>query len=290
MTRRDALFFLFSVILFSSGALANDRGLHNDTKQFTPPEAMTSSDWSNPNEMHRTWQRAVVRVPTGKNRSRKLTTAKLPGWKAKATYPAVVYMHGCTGIWPGTHDRVKFLADLGFVVVAPASLARAKYPQSCDPNTHRGGMYRPTLKMRQFDAGYAIEQVKKLPFVDKDRVVLMGLSQGGWTTTTFRPKNANQRVAARVAEGLPCHAGWKEYTGINTRRDEPILVLYGLLDPWYQNEWSKGTCTRFINPANGSKSVVYNSGRLAKTHELLDYRQPRAEVAAFLKSVLRLSN
>ena len=281
------LLTLATLMTLSTTAQAGDRGLHNDTrKTFTPPEQMRSADWSDPVEMQRSWARALVRVPTGKNRSRKLTTAKLPGWKAKAVYPAVVYMHGCAGIWPGTHERVKFLANSGFVVVAPASLARLKYPQSCDPRTHQGGMYRPTLTMRKYDAGYAIERVKALPFVDPDWVVLMGLSQGGWTTSTFRPRNARQRVAARVAEGITCHAGWKEYVGITARRDEPVLTLVGVGDPWYQNKWTRGTCTKYINRANGSRSVVYDSGRLATVHELLDHRQPRAEVLEFLKTVL----
>ena len=82
MTLPRILFIVFSAFLITSNASASDRGLHNDTKNFTPPEAMSRSDWSNPTEMHRAWQHALVRVPTGKNRSRKLTTAKLPGWNA----------------------------------------------------------------------------------------------------------------------------------------------------------------------------------------------------------------
>ena len=290
MTLPRILFIVFSAFLITSNASASDRGLHNDTKNFTPPEAMSRSDWSNPTEMHRAWQHALVRVPTGKNRSRKLTTAKLPGWNARARYPAIVYLHGCSGIWSGTHNRVKFLADNGFVVVAPASMARAKYPQSCDPKTQQGGMYRPTLQMRQYDAGYAIEQVKKLPFVDKEKVVLVGLSEGGWATTTFRPQNTQQSVAARVAEGVTCHAGWSEFKGINTRQDEPILTLVAAGDPWYQNQWTRGSCTKYIVRSNGSKSVVYNSGRLATVHELLDHREPKAEVLSFLRSALSLED
>ncbi len=37
-------------------------------------------------------------------------------------------------------------------------------------------MYRGTLRMRQYDAGYAIEKAKALSWVDSNNVFLVGLS------------------------------------------------------------------------------------------------------------------
>ena len=272
---------LITIMVLCTQAQAQDRGLGNASKKFTDPSQISTADLSDPNEMHRTWLSAIARVPTGNRRSRKVTTSKLVGWSPKtdAKLPAVVYLHGCTGIWQGSHRRVKMMADLGFVVVAPASFARQKYAQSCDHKTHEGGMYRNTLRMRQNDAAYAVQQVRKLPFVDANRIIIMGLSQGGVTTATLRPQPGE---VARIIEGWTCHAGWSEYKGMNARSSTPVLSLVGANDPWFQTKWTHGHCGRYLRTSNGSRSVVYTSGRLATTHELLDESQPKKEVVRFL--------
>lgn len=278
---------IFSVCLicvFANPSFA--QALHNDTKTFVAPSQMSPSDWTNPSELARTWNAALVRVPTGKGRSKKLTTSRLSNWKPANAQkvPVVVYMHGCTGVWSGTHYRVKLMADLGFLVVAPVSFAREKYPQSCDPETHEGGMYRGTLKMRQNDAAFAIQQVRALTNIDQEIVILMGLSQGGITTATYKARSANTRVTHRIIEGWTCHAGWPEYKGLKAGKAEPTLSLVGDLDPWFQNKWTKGHCGPFMNRSNGSASYVFKTGKLAREHELLEHSQPRQALRQFLQA------
>lgn len=264
-----------------------DTGLHNSTKGFTRPADMNPSDWSNPAEMRRAWDAAIVYVPGNNQTAVESTTTELQqgklDWARKV--PVVIYMHGCSGVWSGTHLRAKLLAENGFVVVAPASLARKKYPQSCDVDDYTAGMYRQTLKMRQTDAGYAIEQVRKLPFVDGERIVLMGLSQGGITAATFQPQNEQQKVRARIIEGWTCHDNWPEYHGMRAPASEPVLALIGTDDPWFQDV-SQGNCQPFLNPENGSVSVVYEDEPLASRHELLEFSSPKQEVIRFLRQHL----
>ena len=262
----------------------SDTGLHNSTKKFTDPKAMRPADWSDPAEMRRAWDAAIVRVPDRDGKSVEASVSELETGRFRFAkkQPAVVYLHGCSGFWPGTHRRVKFLADAGFVVIAPASLARKKYPQSCDVDDYQAGMYRPTLKMRQADAGFAIEQLRKLPFVDGDRIVLMGLSQGGITAATFRAGNSRQKLRARIIEGWTCNDDWPEYNGVQAPASEPVLALVGSDDPWYENE-SNGDCERFLNADNGSVSVVYEDEPLASRHELLEYDTPKKDVLKFLR-------
>lgn len=40
-------------------------GLHNSTKEFTSPDKMSEKDWANPDEIQRTWDAALVRIPLG---------------------------------------------------------------------------------------------------------------------------------------------------------------------------------------------------------------------------------
>ena len=263
---------------------ATDLGNHN--KRFINPTEMTKKDWSDPNELKRAWQAAIVRIPKGNGKFDSLIMEDLTKKTYdKKKYPTIIYMHGCAGVWKGTYRRANFFAKSGFAVIAPISFARTKYPQSCDIKKHKGGLYRHTLKMRQNDAGYAIEKAKQLSWVDPDNVFLMGLSQGGVTTATFYSKNSSMSVKARVIEGWTCHAGWHEYKGINAPQNEPVLSVVGYNDPWFQNSWSRGDCGSFMKN-DMSQSVVFKDGRLSTRHELLEDKEVQNIVLKFLKKQL----
>ena len=278
------LFTAMVVLLALSGCATT--GLHNSTKVFTDPSDMRPSDWSDPTEMERAWQAALVRIPKSGGDYISTTIAKLGegGALPEGVWPTVIYMQGCTGIWPGTKARINFLARNGYAAIAPASFARLKYPRSCRAATFEGGMYRPTLRMRQYDAGYAIAKAKTLPWVDESNVFLMGLSQGGITTATFASSRPEHSLGARIIEGWTCHAGWSEYKGVNAPDTEPVLALVGAKDPWFQTPWTKGDCRPFLDLSNGSRSVVYSTGRLSTRHELLEAREAQQEVLTFLNT------
>ena len=268
-------------------ANAQGTGLSNATKTFTDPTQMTGLEASDPAEIARSWDAAIVRIPGAAKQSKPSTIATLADdIDPTRIYPVVIYMHGCSGVWQGTNDRIKFYADNGFLVIAPVSFARLKYPKSCDVATNRGGLYRGTLAMRQKDAGYAIEMARKMPFVDRSKVVLAGLSEGAITAATFSAANGDQKTAARVVEGWTCNADWPEYKGVNAGADEAVLTLVAKNDPWFQNEWTKGDCTKSLSKKNGSKSVVYSDGELAWRHELLGLLAPQQEVLEFLRTQL----
>lgn len=280
--------FVF-VIFCSLAGLATAglaQGLNNETKAFVSPSDIRKSDWSDPAEMARSWQAAIVRVPTGKGRSKPLKSSGLAAWRPNGgkKVPAVVFLHGCYGIWRGSLYRVKLMADLGFVVVAPASFARRKYAQSCDPRTKNADMFRDVLRLRLYDAAYAVQQVRNLPYVDQDRVVLMGLSLGGVTAATYNFHAAKARVSYRIIEGWTCNAGWPEYDGLKARRSEPVLSLVAGDDPWYQRKWVRGDCGPKMRRGNGSVSVVFKSGKLARTHELLEHKPARSALLQFLRA------
>ena len=111
----------------------------------------------------------------------------------------------------------------------------------------------------------------------------MGLSQGGITTATFSSKDNDLSVNARIVEGWTCHAGWPEYQGVNAPDNEPVLTLVGKNDPWFQDIWTKGNCAKFLNPSNGSQSIVFSDGYLSFRHELLESKQVKKIVLEFLK-------
>ena len=148
-------------------------------------------------------------------------------------------------------------------------------------------MYRGTLRMRQYDAGYAIEKAKALSWVDSNNMFLVGLSQGGITTATFSSITENASVNARVIEGWTCNAGWNEYKGIHAPKSEPVLTLVGANDPWFQNSWTRGDCEDSLNKENDSQSIVYKDGYLSQQHELLESKAVQATVLKFLQSHIK---
>lgn len=282
MSRHTLRFLIVALVaLVAPSAMAT--GLHNDTRGFVTPMQMSRSDFSDPAELQRTWDAALVQVPAQAGGTLAMTSRDLAAWRPDDArkLPAVVYMHGCSGLWSGSEARVQMMAELGFVTVAPASLAREKYAQSCDPATFRSSMYREVLELRQHDAAFALEQVHALPFVDPDRVVLMGLSEGAIVTATFRAQGPGQAIAARIIEGWTCHAGWPEYEGLNAG-DEPVLSLLAADDPWFQAEWLQGDCGSEMRTGNGSRPVLYSEPTLADRHELLEAEQPRDDLLRFL--------
>jgi len=256
--------------------------LSNQTKQFTPNSMMSAIDWSSPDELDRTWQASLVRLPHNhKVFAGQISDLPLEALSVKDKLPTVIYLHGCSGIWWGTYIRLDFFAENGFAVIAPASFARSKYPKSCDPATKRAGLYRETLKMRQYDALNAIKNAKQLDWVDARNIFLVGFSEGGITSATVST-NIDTTVNARVIEGWTCHAGWGEYRGSNAPVSEPVLALVADQDPWFQDSWTRGSCGRYMNSENGSRSVVYSSGSLKNKHSLLDDADVQILVLEFL--------
>ncbi|SLN64873.1 Alpha/beta hydrolase family protein [Ruegeria meonggei] len=271
-------------LLPSSPVFSQDQGLHNSTKVFSAPADLSWMDWDDPDELERTWRAAIVRVPVENGQSKQVTTDDLREQKSgvERKLPTIVYLHGCSGIWPGTHRRIKFLSENGYLVIAPASLARETYPRSCNVETREGDLFRGTLVLRRNDAGYAIEMARKLPIVDGNNIVLMGFSEGAVATVSFEAQNEQQRVKARVAEGWTCHTPFSEARGVNAPQSEPVLTLVGAQDPWYQNKWTEGDCSKFLNSQNGSRSIVYSDGDLAGKHGLLEFERAQRDVLNFL--------
>lgn len=270
-----------SLLLLYSSALTGN-GLNNQTKQFTPNSEMSAVDWSSPDELHRTWQAALVRIPKHHQvYAGQISNLPIEALPVKEKLPIVIYLHGCSGVWWGTYIRLDFFAENGFAVIAPTSFARAKYPKSCDPATKRAGLYRETLKMRQYDALNAIKNAKQLDWVDSRNIFLVGFSEGGITSATVST-DFDSGVNARVIEGWTCHAEWSEYRGISVSSSEPVLALVADQDPWFQDSWARGSCGRYMNSENGSRSIVYRTGSLMSKHSLLDDSDVQNRVLEFL--------
>ena len=124
--------------------------------------------------IEKSWDESRVYVP-GSFFEKSISNLKL-----EKKYPVVIYLHGCNGITSFNDTRWgKFISEMGFVAILPDSLARPGRISNCDPSTtstsHRFPM---ALPYREQEIFYAINELKKMTWVDSENIFLMGHSEG----------------------------------------------------------------------------------------------------------------
>ena len=284
---------LIFICLFHSASMSSSyyddfySKFHNSQKIFTKNSNMQTKYFNEESEIKLTWDNALLRVPRANGEIFSSTIKDLQGDEEflKNKFKTIIYLHGCSGLWKGTALRLDFFAKNGYAVIAPASMARKKYPQSCDPDIKRGGLYRDILKIRQIDALNTVLNAKALSWTDNNNIFLVGLSEGAITTATYLPKNIASSVNGRIIEGWTCNAGWDEYRGINSPYNEPMMSLVAKFDPWFQIDVLKGDCGKYLNKNPLSKSIVVDDPILSKGHGLLHDQNIQKTTLEFLKSI-----
>jgi dienelactone hydrolase len=159
-------------------------------------------------------------------------------------FPAIVLMHDCSGLGPGSSGAPgRWAAEFvqrGYVVILPDSFTT---------RGHTGGICTVPLTQRRGDVGFerrvrdayaALAYLRTQPYVDPKRVGLMGGSHGGATTLAamFAPAGDTEPLAREKREGFaaavalyPRCQPWNR----NSRAYQPVaplFVLIGEKDDW----------------------------------------------------------
>lgn len=153
-------------------------------------------------------------------------------------FPALVLLHQCGGLRPNGNpnmsmlDWAKTAVARGYAVLQLDALAQRGADTLCfgpqkDIAPSRGAL----------DALQAAAHLRKLPFVDKDRVALAGFSWGGGiallvgSSQTAKKLNQSQRYNAVVSSYPACVAhprdGTPPYTTVLSGIDRPLLAMFG---------------------------------------------------------------
>jgi dienelactone hydrolase len=238
-----------------------------------------------PDELGRTWRGATVAVPfsavdpaladvTGRMAE---VEDRLQAARPAARLPVVVFLHGCNGLHPGYRVDLGFLRAQGYAVVAPDSFARDYKPRSCDRHSKTGGFHPGVIGFRLAETAHALERVRAFPWVDPDRIVLMGQSEGGITTANWE----GDGLAGRVILGWTCQIPWPPLRGLRGDRSTPVLSVVSRDDPWFAPWYVAGDCGTDMDGFADARSVVLDGA----THHVLRLPEAQQAVAEFLARV-----
>ena len=196
--------------------------------------------------------------------------AALPG-----PLPTVMYLHGCTGL--RNLEPLKAMARAGYAVIAPDSFARRFRPLQCRPSERTGGDNVYVYDFRLAEVSYGLYRLAELSWVDRRRLVLMGVSEGGVAAALYRGDEFRGRIIAQWT----CH-GRPFVRGLAAGPDEAILAIVRTDDPWYDSARTKdqaGDCGSFFGSRANSESLTLKG---EDRHDVFDEPSVVHKLTAFL--------
>lgn len=158
-------------------------------------------------------------------------------------FPVVVLLHGCGGIGLWNQAWTKRFKKWGYVVLDIDSFKPRGVLTVCD------GRSSVTPWSRALDAYGAKNYLLTLPFVDSTRIVIMGMSHGGWAVL-----HAINRSTAEGLQTKPFRAAVAMYPicGTPEQTVTPTLILIGEKDDWTP----ASECTRYVDELEDPHEVT----------------------------------
>ncbi len=220
-------------------------------------------------------------------------TAYLGRHEGHAPRPAVVLMHGCSGllnaqgrIFPIFRAWMRALFAKGYDVLTVDSAASRGFGQTCSPGPSRITMWRDRPK----DAYAALAYLQAQPFVQPGRIALMGWSQGGGVVllsindkSIGRPAALTQDFKAAVAfypGACSDRFQSKPWTAVEPQgwtTPVPLLVLSGAADTWTP----LAPCEAFLDAAKARGNPVELKSYPSAAHAFDAPNLPRTELPAY---------
>ena len=157
--------------------------------------------------------------------------------KGDGPFPAVILLHGCAGLLPSWGGAwAKRLTKWGYVAFRIDSFGSRGVDNVCvGLSDLKGAILRsPTLDERAVDALKAKSYLETLSFVDKEKIALLGMSNGG-ATTLAAIQNEYIGYVPNVSPFSAAVALYP-YCPYKIRPGNPLLILIGDADEWTPSE------------------------------------------------------
>ena len=139
----------------------------------------------------------------------------------KGPFPAVVLLHGCGGISKRDNIYAEKLAGWGFVALQVDSFRPRGYMRVCDDRN----VIQYMVPKRVLDAYDAKTYLAGLPFVDANRIGVLGWSHGGSIVLNIVKESRESPFKAAVAFYPFCDFSLNNLNA-------PLLILIGDADDW----------------------------------------------------------
>jgi dienelactone hydrolase len=186
----------------------------------------------------------------------------------KGPFPTIICIHGSSGLinpdgrmWKTASDWAEYLAGLGYATIC------------VDSYTGRSINAMSDLQNKMFvgqqpgDVLVALNEARKLSFVDKENLVLIGWSMGAWSIMDIFAMNPPEEIPANLKNvqdhplgGLKAAVLFYPYCdppakakGKGWTQDIPVLILMGGKDPLTK------ACLEIV-------SILENKRRPVKAH------------------------
>jgi dienelactone hydrolase len=139
-------------------------------------------------------------------------------------HPAVVVLHGCSGITPATRRWAATIAEWGYVALVVDSFG----PRWVDNVCSQGDRVSPRLRAE--DAFAAAAYLRGRADVLADRISAVGFSHGGETVLVAASRAAVERNGATPFASVAAFYPWCALGGAPLA--SPVLILIGDDDDW----------------------------------------------------------
>jgi dienelactone hydrolase len=204
----------------------------------------------------------------------------------KGQVPVVVFMHGSSGLeLKAIGEWQLWLASLGVASVAPDSFAlpdRITYKSPVGKD-----VYEKIHALRASEIALAVQALKSATWVDANRLVLAGTSEGGPAVARYNGKE----FAGRILYSWSCENNYFVEGHRTATLTEPTLnvmsstdVFFSPSNSWLGNPAAKGFCADALKD-NKQATIVLIPGA---PHTLLNLPATRNATAGFLRDLFKL--
>ena len=199
----------------------------------------------------------------------------------KKRYPIVLYMHGSSGLSRGEVYRKYIVEEAGFIFFAPNSHKIKNRPIYKSPAKEKH--YIKVHKIRVAEIEYCLNKLKKLPYVDKKNIFLMGNSEGGLAAAVSKTEG----FRARIVTAFSCENSYfyKNFK-VGFKKHTPFLNIIGTHDEFFskksklnKNLKTNGHGIELLKKYYNSKIVVACKAK----HDLTKNIYVKDEILNFLK-------
>jgi hypothetical protein len=201
--------------------------------------------------------------------------------------PVVLFMHGSSGLGlKAIADWQQWLASLGVASIAPNSFAlkdRLTYTSPIDKDT-----YEKLHAFRASEIEITLKALQKMAWVDANKIVLAGTSEGSVPVARYKGKE----FAGRILFAWSCENNYFVKSHETTiPDDQPTLNIISSTDPYFSpsNNWlgnaqGVGHCGAALKNNKKASIVLIPGG----PHTVLTFPQAKGPVQGFLADLFKL--